>query len=83
MRGGTIGHVGYLTVRGRRGEAVRPLVTDRRGIERRWIDFQAVFDDAAKVIAGAETVTVKAIEATTMMEWKWEDPAATQGIGQD
>ena len=70
VRGRTIGHVQDLMVGGKRRGAGRPLGTDRSGGERREIDQKAVSEEAAEVVAGAVTATVKvtaiATEATKM-----------------
>ena len=89
VRGGTIGHVQDSTVGGRRGEAFRPLDTDRSGRERRRIDQRAVSEEAAEVVTGAATETVTATvtetatDATMMTEGEWENYPATRGLGQD
>ena len=84
-RGGTIGHVQDSIVGGRRGEAGRPLVIDRSGGERRWIDWRVVSEEAAEVVAGVATATVMstATEATTMTEGEWGYPPATRVLVQD
>ena len=76
-RGGTIGHVCYLAFSGRRGEAGHLLGTDRSDGERRQIYQQAVSEEAAKIVAGAATVTPTETKANTMKEGEWDDPPAT------
>ena len=76
-RGGTIGNVKYSTVGRRRGEAGRPLGTERSDGERQRIDQRAILEEAAKVVAGTAMATTAAMEATNMTEGGWEDPPAT------
>ena len=85
VRGGTIGHVRYLTVRIKRGELGRFLGTDRSGGKRRPIYQRAVLEEAVKVIVVTATATVMATEteATKITEVEWEDTPKTRGLGKD
>ena len=81
----TISHVQDSTVGGRRGEAGRPLSTDRSGGEQRRIYRGDVSEDAAKVVAGVATsmVMVTVMESTAMTEGVLEDTPVMQGLGPD
>ena len=65
-RGGMIGHVLDSTVDGREGEAGQLLSTNRRDGEQRQVDRQAISEEVAKVVTGAETDT----EMATAIEEK-------------
>ena len=56
-RGGMIGHVLDSTVDGREGEASQMLGTNRSDREQRQVDWQAISEEVAKVVTGAETDT--------------------------
>ena len=61
-----IGHVLDSTVDGREGEAGQMLGTNRSNREQRQVDWQAISEEVAKVVTGAETDT----EMATAIEEK-------------